>query len=273
MFQPGEEGPGGAEPMLAEGLLMAAGRAVDAAYALHVASSEYPRGQWYSRPGPVYAAADEVHVKVLGRGGHGSQPHRALDPIPAACEMVLALQTMTTRGFDVFDPVVVTVGRIAAGTKENIIPDTAELDATVRSLTPGARARVQTAITRVVEGVAAAHGIPVEVTYKLGYPVTVNDSAEHALARQTVEDLFGADRFTLMSEPELGAEDMSFVLNEVPGAYLNIGACPVDDHEAAPDNHSPRAAFDDAVLPDTAAWLAEVAVRRLRAGRTLETQV
>jgi hippurate hydrolase len=270
MFQPGEEGPGGAEPMLAEGLLTAAGRPVDAAYALHVASSEYPRGQWYSRPGPVYAAADEVHVKVRGRGGHGSQPHRALDPIPAACEMVLALQTMTTRGFDVFDPVVVTVGRIAAGTKENIIPDTAELDATVRSLSPGARAKVQAAITRVVEGVAAAHGIPVEVTYKLGYPVTTNDEAEHALARQTVEDLFGADRFTLMSEPELGAEDMSFVLNEVPGAYLNIGACAVDDHETAPDNHSPRAAFDDAVLPDTAAWLSEVAVRRLRAGRALD---
>src|SRR5215203_6236860 len=98
-----------------------------------LASSEYPRGQWFSRPGPVYAAADEVRVRVVGTGGHGSAPHRARDPIPAACEMVVALQTMTTRGFDVFDPVVVTVGRIAGGTKDNIIPDTAEFDATVRS--------------------------------------------------------------------------------------------------------------------------------------------
>ncbi len=264
MFQPGEEGPGGAEPMIAEGLLTAAGRPVDAAYALHVASSEYPRGQWYSRPGPVYAAADEVRVRVVGRGGHGSQPHRAQDPVPAACEMVVALQTMTTRGFNVFDPVVVTVGRFAAGTKENIIPDSAEFDATVRSLSPAARERVQHDIERLVAGIAAAHGLRADVAYRLGYPVTVNDEAEHALAVDVVSDLFGADRHTLMAQPELGAEDMSFVLDRVPGAYLNLGACPVDDHEHAPDNHSPRAAFDDSVLPDAAAWLAEVAVRRLR---------
>ncbi len=266
MFQPGEEGPGGAEPMIAEGVLMAAGRPVDAAYALHVASSEHPLGQWYSRPGPVYAAADEVRVRVVGVGGHGSTPHRAKDPVPAACEMVLALQTMTTRGFDVFDPVVVTVGRLAAGTKENIIPDGAEFDATVRSLSAAAREKVQHDIERLVDGIAAAHGLTAEVDYRLGYPVTVNDATEHALALDVVTDLFGADRFTLMAEPELGSEDMSFVLDRVPGAYLNLGACPVADHEHAPDNHSPRAAFDDSVLPDAAAWLAEVAVRRLRAG-------
>jgi amidohydrolase len=266
MFQPGEEGPGGAEPMIAEGVLTAAGRPVDAAYALHVASSEYPRGQWYSRPGPMYAAADEVRVRVVGEGGHGSTPHRAKDPVPAACEIVLALQTMTTRGFDVFDPVVVTVGRLAAGTKENIIPDSAEFDATVRSLSAAARQKVQADIERLVDGIAAAHGLTAEVDYRLGYPVTVNDAVEHALALEVVTDLFGEARFTLKAEPELGAEDMSFVLDRVPGAYLNLGACPVADHQHAPDNHSPRAAFDDSVLPDAAAWLAEVAVRRLRAG-------
>ncbi len=266
MFQPGEEGPGGAEPMIAEGLLDAAGRPVDAAYALHVASSEYPRGQWYSRPGPVYAAADEVRVRVVGRGGHGSQPHRAHDPVPAACEMILALQSLVTRGFDVFDPVVVTVGRFAAGTKENIIPDDAEFDATVRSLSPSARTKVRHDVERLVHGIADAHGLQAEVDYRLGYPVTVNDETEHELAREVVTDLFGADSHTLMDQPELGAEDMSFVLDRVPGAYLNLGACPVDDHENAPDNHSPRAAFDDSVLADAAAWLAEVAVRRLRAG-------
>jgi hippurate hydrolase len=180
--------------------------------------------------------------------------------------MVLALQTMTTRGFDVFDPVVVTVGRLAAGTKENIIPDGAEFDATVRSLSAAAREKVQHDIERLVHGIAAAHGLTAEVDYRLGYPVTVNDATEHALALEVVTDLFGADRFSLMTEPELGSEDMSFVLDRVPGAYLNLGACPVPDHEHAPDNHSPRAAFDDSVLPDAAAWLAEVAVRRLRAG-------
>lgn len=267
MFQPGEEGPGGAQPMIAEGLLDVAGRPVDAAYALHVASSEYPNGQWFGRPGPLFAAADEVHVRVVGAGGHGSSPHRAKDPIPVACEIVVALQAMVTRGFDVFDPVVVTVGRIAGGTKENIIPDTAELSATVRSLSAGSRTKVQAGIERLVRGIAAAHGVTVEVDYKLGYPVTVNDEREYALAVGVVSDLFGAGRYTEMPDPELGAEDMSYVLEQVPGAYLLLGACPVQDHDAAPDNHSPRAAFDDAVLADAAAWLAEVTVRRLAAGR------
>ena len=186
--------------------------------------------------------------------------------MPAACEMVLALQTMTTRGFDVFDPVVVTVGRLAAGTKDNIIPDGAEFDATVRSLSAAAREKVQHDIERLVHGIAEAHGLTAEVDYRLGYPVTVNDATEHALALEVVTDLFGADRFTLMAEPELGSEDMSFVLDRVPGAYLNLGASTVDDYDSAPDNHSPRAAFDDSVLPDAAAWLAEVGVRRLRLG-------
>ncbi len=265
MFQPGEEGPGGAEPMLQEGLLDVAGRRVDAAYALHVYSADVPFGQWASKKGPTGAAADEVKVVVRGVGGHGSAPYRAKDPIPAACEMVIALQTMTTRRFDVFDPVLITVGRIAGGTKENIIPDDAEFEATVRSLSRESRAQVQQEIERVVTGIAAAHGLTVDVDYRLGYPVTVNDDTEYARARQAVVDLFGADRFTELANPELGAEDMSFVMELVPSAYFNVGACVVDDFHSAPDNHSPRAAFDDAILPDAAAWLAEMALRRLGA--------
>ncbi len=263
MFQPGEEGPGGAQPMLDEGLLDIAGRRVDAAYALHVYSAELPFGQWASRPGTTGAAADEVKVRVLGVGGHGSSPHRAKDPIPAACEMVLALQTMATRRFDVFDPVLITVGRIAGGTKDNIIPDDVEFEATVRTLSRESRARVQQEIERVARGIAAAHGLDVDIDYRLGYPVTVNDDTEYARARQAVVDLFGPDRFSELANPELGAEDMAFVMELVPSAYFNVGACPVDDYLAAPDNHSPRAAFDDAILPDAAAWLAEMAVRRL----------
>jgi hippurate hydrolase len=117
MFQPGEEGPGGAKPMIDEGLLTAAGRRVDAAYALHVYSSEHPLGTWFGRPGPLMAAADEVKVRVVGEGGHGSQPFRAKDPIPVACEIVVALQTLVTRQFDVFDPVVVTVVKFVCVTK------------------------------------------------------------------------------------------------------------------------------------------------------------
>lgn len=262
MFQPGEEGPGGAARMIAEGLLTASGNRVCAAYALHVFSAEHPVGTWFGRPGPQMAAADEVLVRVVGRGGHGSAPHRTRDPIPVACEMVVALNTIVTRSFDVFDPVVVTVGRIAGGRKENIIPDDAVFEATVRTLSAESRREAQHRITRLCHGIAQAHGLTVEVDYRLGYPVTRNDPAAFDLAHQVVTDLFGPDRWAPMPEPELGSEDMSFVLDEVPGAYLNLSAC-VGDPAEADDNHSPRARFDDAVLPDAAAFLAEVAIRRL----------
>lgn len=262
MFQPGEEGPGGAEPMLAEGLLEASGTRVSAAYALHVFSAEFEKGVWFGRPGPLMAAADEVYVRVVGKGGHGSQPHRAKDPIPAACEMVLALQTMVTRTFDVFDPVVITVGKFASGTKDNIIPDDAFFEMTVRTLSPENREMMQERIPSICKGIAAAHGLDIEVDYHLNYPVTVNDEAEQAFAESVIVDLFGADRWTDQVNPELGSEDMSYVLNEVPGAYVNLSAV-VADPAAREDNHSTRAAFDDSVLGDAAAFLAEVALRRL----------
>ncbi len=265
MFQPAEEGPGGAEPMLHEGLLEAAGRRVDAAYALHVFSSEIPLGQWESRPRELMAGADTVDITVTGAGGHGSAPHRALDPVPVLCEIVLALQTMVTRTFDVFDPVVLTVGRVSAGTKDNIIGDTADLSATLRTFSVEQRELAHRSIRRVAEGVSAAHGLACTVGFGEGYPATVNDDAELAFGRDVVTQLFGPGRYRERERPEMGSEDMSFVMNEVPGAYLFLGACPEGvDPQDAPDNHSPRAAFDDSVVPDGAAWLAEVALQRCR---------
>jgi hippurate hydrolase len=263
MFQPGEETSGGAPIMIREGVLDAAGRRADAAYGLHVGSSGQPLGMWSSRPGPFMAAADQLHVRVVGAGTHGATPHRGKDPIPVICEIVGALQTMVTRQFNVFDPVVLTVGRIAGGTKENIIPDDAFFDATVRTFSAEARAKVQLASTQLVEALATAHGLTAEVEYGIAYPVTVNDAAEYEFARETIVDLFGPDRFRERPNPRCGAEDMSFVLQEVPGVYLNLSACCSADPEAAPDNHSPLANFDDSVLPDAAALLAELAVRRL----------
>lgn len=262
MFQPGEEGPGGAEPMLAEGLLGVAGRHVDAAYALHVFSGRLPRGQWSARPGRLMAGVDTITITVTGRGGHGSTPHRAADPVPVACEIVMALQTMVTRTFDAFESVVLTVGRLSAGTKENIIPDTAEMAATLRTFSPEVRRVACDAVERVVAGVSAAHGMTASVTFSEGYPATVNDESEYELGREVCLDLFGSDRYAEAGLPLMGSEDMSFVLQEVPGAYFWLGACAQDDVDAAPDNHSPRAAFDDSILPDAAAWLAGVALRR-----------
>jgi hippurate hydrolase len=264
MFQPGEEGPGGAQPMIDDGLLDASGNRVSAAFTFHVFSSEHPRGVWFGRPGTQMAAADEVIVRVIGQGGHGSQPHRANDPIPAACEMVLALQTRVTRGFDVFDPIVITVGKFVGGTKENVIPDEAVFEATVRTLSTITRTQVRADLERACRGIAHAHGLEVEIEWAGGaYPVLVNDADQFTFARQTAVDLFGQDRWADMDYPELGSEDMALVLDQVPGAYLNLSACVTDDPDTADDNHSPRAAFDDSVLADGAAWLAEVALRRL----------
>lgn len=266
MFQPGEEGPGGAAPMIAEGVLDAAGRRADAAFGLHVISAQAPLGVWTGRAGVLMAAADQCYIAVRGVGGHGSQPHRSKDPVPVACEIVLALQAMVTRQFDAFDPVVVTAGRIVGGTKENIIPDDAHIDLTVRTFSKTNHDQVPERIERLARGIAEAHGLSAEVNYVPGYPVTVNDDAAYALMTDTVTDLFGAERYVEMPFPEAGAEDFSYVLEQVPGAYIFVSAYPGEDWNTAATNHSPRALFDDVVLADCSALLAEVTLRRLRQG-------
>ena len=266
MFQPGEEGCGGAEKMIAEGVLDAAGKRPVAAYGLHVVSSLVPAGVCTSRPGTMMAAADTIEVTVRGRGGHAAQPHHAADPIPVACELVTALQTMVTRQFDVFDPVVLTVGLFQGGTASNVIPDEAYFAATVRTFSAAARADVKVAALRLVRDISAAHGLSVRAEWTAGYPVTVNDPGETAFAQQTVTGLFGAGSFTPALNPLTGAEDFSFVLEQVPGAFIMLGACPAgSDPATAPFNHSADAVFDDGVLADGAALYAELALRRLAA--------
>jgi hippurate hydrolase len=267
MFQPGEEGSGGAGLMITEGVLGAAGDRPLAAYGLHVTSSMLPLGLFSSRPGTLMAAADSLEVTVRGRGGHGSQPHHAADPVPAACEIVTALQSLVTRNFDIFDPVVITVGSFHAGTASNVIPDEARLEATVRSFSPGTRTRVMEAALRLVTGIASAHGLSATARFVDSYPVTVNDAGEEAFAEQAVSELFGAQRFVRTPNPIPGSEDFSFVLEQVPGAFVLLGACPPDaDPATAPFNHSAEAVFDDAVLADGAVLLAELALRRLAKG-------
>ncbi|GIF74646.1 M20 metallopeptidase family protein [Asanoa siamensis] len=263
MFQPGEEGWDGAGRMIAEGVLDAAGRRVSAAYALHVRSYGTPRGQFTSRPGTVMAAFDELRVTIHGRGGHGSLPHRGRDPVSVAAEVVTALQTLVTRRFDVFDPVVVTVGTFHAGTSPSTIPDTASFGATVRTFSAASRTAIRTESRRLCERIAEAHGLTAEVEYAQRYPLTVNDDDRYAFARGVVADVFGPERFQPMPHPVASAEDFSRVLDEVPGCYLILGASAADDPEHAPVNHSPRAVFDDAILADGAVLLAELACRSL----------
>ncbi|TFV61829.1 amidohydrolase [Geodermatophilus sp. DF01-2] len=264
MFQPGEEGWDGAGTMITEGVLDAAGRRADHAYALHVFSNLVPSGLVASRPGTLLSASHGLEVTVRGAGGHGSTPHTAKDPVVAAAEMITALQTMVTRTFDVFDPVVVTVGVVSAGTARNVIPDTARFSATVRRFSEANEARLATAIPRVLEGVAAAHGVDVDIAFTGEYPLTVNDAAEVDYASGVVRELLGEERYLEAPTPVNGSEDFSRVLQAVPGAFLGLGAClPGLDPATAPMNHSPRARFDEAVLPDAAAIYAGLAVGRL----------
>jgi len=262
MFQPGEEGFGGARIMLDEGVLDAAGPRVAAAYGVHVATGA--PGVFTTRPGPFMAGSNELEITIHGRGGHGSRPHAAVDPVPALLETGLALQTMVTRRFSVFDPVVVTVTQLSAGAARNVIPSRASLGATVRTLSLASVDALRTETTRLAEGIASAHGCTAEVRFDVDYPVTVNDPAEAAFAQQVATDLFGEARFELAADPLMGSEDFSYVLDQVPGAYLFVGCTPPErDWTSEPWNHSPLVVFDDAVVPDQAALLAELAWRRL----------
>ncbi|GAA2156182.1 MULTISPECIES: M20 metallopeptidase family protein [Glycomyces] len=266
MFQPGEEGQDGAGHMIAEGVLEAAGRKADAAYGLHVISDMVPRGVFTTKPGPMMAASSGLFVNVLGKGGHGSRPQTALDPIPVAAEIITALQTLVTRRFSTFEPIVITVGTFHAGTKYNIIPDNAKFEATVRTFSEEALAQVEKESVKVAEDIAAAHGLRADVRFDREYPATVNNADEAAFVAETVKDLYGEARYAEMPFPVMGSEDFSRVLENVPGSYMFYGATIKDDPDEAASNHSPRAAFDDSVLADGAALLAELAVRRMARG-------
>ncbi|WP_430297547.1 M20 metallopeptidase family protein [Sinomonas sp. B1-1] len=262
MFQPGEEGFDGAAHMVREGVLDAAGRRADAAYALHVFSSLAPHGQFVTRPGVMMSASDGLFVTVHGAGGHGSAPHLAKDPVTVAAEMVLALQTMLTRQFDMFDPAVITVGRLAAGAKRNVIPDTAEFDATIRTFSDAHRARMQQAVPRLLEGIAYAHGLEAEVRYEAEYPLTVTDLAETDFAEGSIAELFDG-RHARLAQPLSGSEDFSRILAEVPGSFIGLSAVPPGtDPATTAFNHSPFATFDDSVLADGAALYAHLALTR-----------
>jgi amidohydrolase len=264
MFQPGEEGCHGARVMLDEGLLDVAGSPVRQALALHITAT-MRSGVLSCRPGTIMAASDTFTIGVRGRGGHASAPHEALDPVPVAAEMVGALQTMMSRRVSTFNPAVLTVAKIAAGTTTNVIPETAELIGTIRTLAEGTRELVHTELRRVCEHVGAAHGCSVTVSIEPGYPPTVNDAALADGVISLADDLLGAGCGQEMAQPLMGAEDFSYVLREVPGALAFVGACPpgVEPADAAP-NHSNRVLFDESALPVGVAMYTGFALDALR---------
>ena len=263
MFQPGEEGLGGAGYMLREGLLEATGDKPIAAYALHV-WSQAPKGTFQLRPGTIMASSNQLHITVRGKGGHGSMPDRTVDPVPVVAELVLALQTYATRRVNVFDPVVITVTQLEAGVAINVIPNTARLGATVRTLSDAMLEQLTRELPALAERIAAAHGCTIDARLDPQYPVTVNDAGRTAETTELLTDVFGADRVQRLENPLMGAEDFSMVLREVPGTFAMVGARPDDvTPEEAPSNHSSLVRFDDAVLADTSAALAHLATHHL----------
>lgn len=260
-FQPGEEGHHGARYAIEEGLLT--DPEVDAGFALHIIPNRRS-GTFATRPGPLMAAADVIKVTITGQGGHASMPFGAIDPVPVACEIVGALQTLITRTVDAFKPAVLTVASIHAGTTNNVIPERAELLGTLRTVDEKTRAEVHEGIERVATGIAGAHRCGAEVEITKGYPVTVNDAEFTGFATDVLRDLVGASNVTIMDAPIMGAEDWSYVLQQVPGAMVYLGVCPEGETpHSAHACHSNRMRLDEEAMAAGIAAHAAVALSYL----------
>ncbi len=263
MFQPGEEGFHGARFMLEEGLLERAPSKVVSAFGLHI-TTRYETGTIALRPGSLLAAGDTIRITVRGRGGHASAPHLAADPITVAAEIVIALQVAVTREIHAFDPVVITIANVVAGTTTNIIPETAYIGGTMRTVSDEAREAGRTLVRRVAPAIAAAHGLTADVEIEPGYPVTYNDPAATEFVRDTVRELAGEGALVAMDHPIMGAEDFSYVLQRVSGAFAFLGARPAHEVlQATPQNHSNRVVFDEEPMALGTALYAALAVRSL----------
>ena len=256
MFQPGEEGYHGARHMIEEGVL----EGVDRAYAIHV-FTQLPSGLFFSKAGPTMASADKFGITIKGQGGHASMPSACVDPIPAAAAAVLGLHTMVGRVTAATDPAVVTVAHINAGTTNNVIPETAFMEGTIRTFNEDTRALVKRQIEQVASHTAAAHGCSCTTEIDQGYPVTVNDPGEFERASAVAEAVFGEGAFHTMTSAVMGAEDFSYVLNEVPGSMSFLGVCPPEIELAdMPPNHSNLMTIDEDAMVKGVAMYAAMAM-------------
>ncbi len=263
MFQPGEEGYHGARHMLNDGLL---DPLPQAAFALHVMPNSRP-GSITGRAGALLAAADMIEITVEGSGGHASTPHVTRDPVPVACAIVTALQTLVTRQFSISDPVVVTIARIDAGSTHNVIADRAVLTGTMRTLSPENRQRLRDAVSLLAAGIAGAHGLTATTRIEEGFPVTVCDARAVSFGESIAQSLFGADAFNRLPNPFMGAEDFSYVLEKVPGAMFFLGVAPDGDNWAGCCGiHSTRMMIDESIMPKGSAFLASLAEQFLSKG-------
>jgi amidohydrolase len=265
VFQPGEEGAGGAQLMLDENVLMTTGSLPVASFGVHVLSY-YESGTFFCRAGSVMAATSNFELVIRGRGGHAARPHQALDPISVAAMTVLGIQTLVAQRSSPGDPLVVTVGSLVAGTAPNVIPNEAVLRVSLRASSVQRAQDVFEMIVSISRGIAEAYGLSVEATVTIVLPPTVSDAASVELVQGVVGDLFGPGTYHPMAFPEMISEDFSLFLEATGGAFALVGAADGEPpYEELPTNHSPDVRFDDAVVPKIARFLSELAIRRLAA--------
>lgn len=265
MFQAGEEGHFGALKMIEDGLIDRHPKP-DGAFAMHI-SPNIPAGVFTAKAGAFMASTDTIRIKVIGKGGHASQPHFAVDPMPVACEIVLALQSFVTRRISAFDPVVLTIAKIDGGTTNNVIPESVELVGTLRSVSEHSRRRAKEGLVQVAMKIAEAHEARADVTLTPGYDVTVNDGRMVDLAAKAARDLFGERGFVSMPSPVMGAEDWCYVLQRIPGCMVFLGVVPQGgDHRHAAPCHSNKMVMDEGAMANGVALYAAVAERFLNEG-------
>ena len=253
IFQPAEEGGGGGGVMVEEGVA----DDIDSIFALHLWPG-LPFGTAATKAGPIMAAADAFEMKVTGKGGHGAMPHLTADAIAISAQVVTALQTVVAREVDPVEPAVLTVGQIEAGSAFNIIPETAHLKGTVRTLNADLRGRIPQRMEELAQGVARGMRGDAELDYTFSYPVTVNDADSARLALGVIGELFGEDNSLELPNPSMGGEDFAFFLEKLPGAFVWLGV-----GEEVSGLHTPTFAFDEGILPRGAALLAALALKSL----------
>ncbi|WP_170338770.1 M20 aminoacylase family protein [Ruegeria arenilitoris] len=249
LFQPAEEEGGGADIMVKEGVMDRFD--IAQVYALHNAPG-FAEGAFYTTPGPIMAAVDTFDIHIQGVGGHGAMPHETRDPVMAACGIAQAIQTIVSRNHYALDDLVISVTQIHTGTVNNVIPDTAYLNGTVRTFDPAVQQMVMTRLEEIVQGQAASYGVTATLDYVVGYPATVNDADKTGFAAEVAREVSGADRVIAEAGREMGAEDFSYMLQERPGAYLFLG------QGDGPGLHHPKYNFNDEIAPVGASFFARI---------------
>jgi hippurate hydrolase len=259
IFQPAEEGGGGGQVMVQEGLFERF--PMQQVYGMHNWPT-LPAGAFTFRPGPIMAATGEINITVTGRGAHGAKPNEGIDPILVAAHIVTALQSIVARGMEPTEAGVVTIGAIHAGNAENVIPERAVMKGTARWFTPSVGDLLEAGVHRIATGVATAFGAQAEVIFRRNYPATINDAEATRLSRQAAATVAGEARVVPMEQPTMGAEDFSFMLNAKQGSYILLGGGRGADD---PGVHHPKYDFNDEVLPVGASYWAVLTEQLLRA--------